>query len=119
MNDILKSMPSALNLIECKSPFDTTVSAACYQGISNIDEFATFLCERKNDGTLHELTLRESDRYGRLVRVYLSDHSLIHAVINLRTGIVHLVVYTLRTNKISEFEAEYFVYQIRQHINQY
>jgi len=119
MNDILKSMPSALNLIECKSPFDATVSTVCYQGISNIDEFATFLCERKNDGTLHELNLRESDRYGRLARVYLSDHSLIHAVINLRTGIVHLIVYTLPTNKISGSEAEYFVYQIRQHIKEF
>lgn len=119
MNDTLKSMPSALNLIEGKSPFDTTVSAVCYQGISSLNDFTDFLCEKKNDGTLHEFNLRESDRYGRLVRAYLSVHSLIHAIINLRTGIVHIIVYSLFTNKISEIEAEYFVCQIRQHINQF
>lgn len=119
MNDILTSMPSVLNLIESKSPFDTAVSAVCYQGISNVDDFTAFICDRKNDGVLHECNLRECDRYARLFRAYLSDHFLIHATINLRTGIVHIIAYTLFTNKISVSDAEYFVCQIRQHFDRF
>lgn len=45
--------------------------------------------------------------------------AVIHAVIDLRAGIVHLIVYSLVTNEITEFEAEYFICQIRQNLDRY
>ncbi|EEX1949197.1 TPA: hypothetical protein HGS53_23030 [Escherichia coli] len=92
----------------------------CYQSIVSVDTFTDFIVKAQADGMLNECNLRENDRYARLLRTYLfRSMAVIHAVIDLRAGIVHLIVYSLVTNEITEFEAEYFICQIRQNLDRY
>ncbi|EIP6959094.1 hypothetical protein LTF62_004602 [Salmonella enterica] len=112
-------MPSALNLVHCKSPFVAPFSAQCYQGIADKDDFTDFIAEHVKAGDLCELkSVREHDRYSRLLRVYYHDNALIHTVIDIRAGIVRTIVYSV-ADKIDVLVAEYFVYQIRQYFDQF
>ncbi len=112
-------MPSTLNLVHCKSPFVAPFSAQCYQGITSLDDFTDFIGEYEVAGVLCELkSIREHDRYSRLVRVYYHKSAIIHAVIDIRAGIVRTIVYSV-ADKIDVLVAEYFVYQIRQYFDQF
>ncbi|HCR3560226.1 TPA: hypothetical protein ON641_002661 [Proteus mirabilis] len=54
-----------------------------------------------------------------MIKVFYHDHMILHARINMKTGIVNLIAYTVFTDKISSLEAEYLVEQIRQHLDQF
>lgn len=112
-------MPSELNLISCKSPFVVPFSAQCYQGVTAYDDFMNFITRGKESAVLHEFTVREYDRYARLFRVYFHDHAIIHAIIDVSAGIVKTIVYSVQTDKVDSLRAEYFVYQIRQHLDRF
>lgn len=118
MNKNLQSLPSVLNLIHCKSPFDY-MNASCYQGLTDKIEFTDFISDCRSDGSLREMNLSESDRYCRLLKVYYHDNLVIHARINMQTGIVSLICYSLFTDKLTQLDVEYLVLQIRQHLDQY
>lgn len=119
MTSVINNL-SSLNLIPCRSPFDSVMGERCYQSIVSVDTFTDFIVKAQADGMLNECNLRENDRYARLLRTYLFRcMAVIHAVIDLRAGIVHLIVYSLVTNEITEFEAEYFICQIRQNLDRY
>lgn len=113
----LNAMPSVLNLVLCKSPFEVPFSAQCYQGLASLGDFTCFLEDAGEN--LHELNVRECDRYGRLVRSYYHNHAIIHALIDYRAGIVKTISYSVQVGKIDVLSAEFFIYQIRQHFDRF
>ncbi|HBA1512889.1 TPA: hypothetical protein J8W40_004086 [Citrobacter koseri] len=113
-----QDLPSVLNLINCESPFPCN-QASCAQGIADKNSFVEFIVTHKSAGHLHEWNLSYVDRFNRLIKVFYHDHMILHARINMKTGIVNLIAYTVFTDKISSLEAEYLVEQIRQHLDHF
>ncbi|PCS38710.1 hypothetical protein [Escherichia coli] len=111
------TMPSLLNMVTCKSPFEVPFSAQCYQGVTSLEDFTYFLGDVGD--SLHELNVREHDRYGRLIRAYYHNHAIIHALIDIRAGIVKTISYSVQIEKIDTLRAEFFIYQIRQHFDRF
>lgn len=118
MIENLYDLPSVLNLIECKSPVKTP-DAVCYQGITDKMRFIDFISDATFTGTFRAMNVTECDRYNRLLKAYYYDHCLIHARINMESGIVNLICYSLFTDKITLLEAESLIFTIRQHLDQF
>lgn len=119
MKSSLNSMPSVLNMIPCKSPFVVPFSAQCYQGLTTLDDFTSFLGNSDLREVVHEMNVREYDKYSRLVRAYFHKHAVIHALIDVRAGIVKTIAYSVQTDEVDVLTGEYFIYQIRQHFDQF